>query len=127
MLYPRLCTVVALLFFALFINLVWVPDIPFWLFDLQGNEVAEILAKRAGVLFLGLCVLCFAARRSQSPEVQRLIALSVWVAMGGMAVLGIYEFLRGAVGPGMWVAVIIEILIAVFCCRLWFQIRHQSG
>lgn len=57
--YRHVSSGVALLFFVLFVTLVLLPEIVYWLFQLQQNEVADFFARRAGMLFLGLSTLCF--------------------------------------------------------------------
>jgi len=82
------------------------------LFQIQGNDLGDFLAKRAGVLFLGLTVLCYYSRNSYTAEVQDLVSLAVGLSMGVMAFLGIFEFTRGTVGSGIFLAVVIESTIA---------------
>ncbi len=73
----RLSLVAAsLLFGALSLSLVFLPEIVYWLFQLEGNALGDLLGKRAGMLFLGLAILCFSARNSSSPEVRCLVGLA---------------------------------------------------
>ena len=48
------CFVVSSLFLFLSLTLVFFPKIVYWLFSLQQNYLGDFLAKRAGVLILGL-------------------------------------------------------------------------
>ncbi len=115
--YRHLCSAASLLFFILFATLIFLPEIVYWLFNIQGNELGDFLAKRAGVLFLGFSVLCFCSRNTTSKEVRHIVALSVGTAMGAMALLGIYELVRGNTGPGILVAVFIELAISILLFR----------
>ncbi len=117
--YRYLCIVFASLFFILCGTLIFLPGIVYWLFNIQGNALGDFLAKRAGILFLGFSILCFYSRNSQSKEVRQIVALSVGSAMGAMAVLGVYELFRGNAGPGILVAVVIEMTISILFFRLW--------
>lgn len=121
--YRQVSTFVAFLFFVLFVTLVLLPEIVYWLFRLQEYEIGNFLAKRAGVLFLGLSMLCFYSRNTKSIEVENTVALAVGTAMGAMALLGVYELVRGNAGPGILVAVFVEILIAALFSQLLFKNR----
>lgn len=121
--YKNFSTVVSILFFALFVTLVALPEIVYWLFGLQGNELGDFFAKRAGMLFFGLTILCFYSRNTKSKEAENLVALSVGAAMAIMALLGVYEFAWGNAGLGILLAVIIEVLIAVGFSRFWINNR----
>ncbi|WP_136444051.1 hypothetical protein [Pacificoceanicola onchidii] len=109
----------SLLFAVLCLTLILFPEVVYWLFQLQGNTLGTLLAKRAGALFLGLAVLCYFASRSNSNEAKRLVALSVGAAMSALAVLSLYELLRGSVGPGMVLAIVIETTMAFLYYRHW--------
>lgn len=119
--YKQASSSVALLFLVLFIVLIFWPDIVYWLFQVEGNETADFLAKRAGMLFLGLSILCFHSRNTVSGEVVDLVALCVGLAMATMALLGVIELMRGNAGWGILVAVFIEVSIAALFYRLWFK------
>lgn len=67
------------------------PQLAYWLFGLPENALGNFLAKRAGILFLGLSLLVFMARDTRSAEVIKLLAASGAVSMGAMALLGFYE------------------------------------
>jgi hypothetical protein len=122
----QVSTLAALLFLVLFATLVLLPEIVYWLFRLQENELGDFLSKRAGVLFLGLSILCFYSRNTKSIEVENTVALSVGTAMGAMALLGVYELVRGNAGLGILVAVIVELSIAALFSRLWFKNRTAA-
>lgn len=115
MAYKPLAVTVSILFGALSLALIFLPQVIYWLFNLQGNSLGDFLAKRAGILFFGLSVLCFHSRNTRSIEVQQLASLTVGVAMGCMALLGVVEFFRGHVSIGIFVAVTIEVVFALLC------------
>lgn len=119
--FHSICSGVALLFLSLCVTLVALPEIVYWLFSLQGNDLGDFLAKRAGMLFLGLSVLCFLSRNSTNSEVKRIVAASIGAAMGAMALLGIYELVRGNAGLGILAAIFIEIAITALFMPFWRQ------
>lgn len=119
--FQNVCSAVAAIFLALSVTLIALPDVVYWLFSLQGNDLGNFLTKRAGVLFLGLSILCFLARNSDNSEVRRIVSASVGTATCVMALLGIYELARGNAGAGILVAVFIEIVVAALFLRIWIQ------
>ncbi len=123
MTFRQLCLSVSTVFFILCLTLAVTPHIIYWLFDIDSNDLGDFLAKRAGVLFLGLSLLCFHARASTSDEVRSLVSFAVGSSMAAMAVLGVYEFSRATVGAGIWVAITAEATIAALFLLQWRQCR----
>lgn len=114
--YRSLSIAVSILFGALCITLIVLPELIYWMFQLQGNSLGDFLAKRAGVLFLGLSVLCYHSRNTRSAEIQRLVSLTIALTMAAMAFMGALEFFKGVVGAGIFVAIIVELGIALMFC-----------
>lgn len=123
--YRHLTTTASILFGTLCVILIFFPQIVYWLFQIQGNDLGDFLAKRAGVLFLGLTILCFYSRNSHTFEVQSLVALTVSFAMGGMAMMGIFEFFQGVVGAGIFVAIVIETGIALLFFAQRVKVQYK--
>lgn len=122
--FQRATTFVAIVTCLLTFGLIFAPGPVYWLFGLDGNALGDFMVKRSGVLFAGYTVLCLVARRSESGEVQRLVSLTIAVPMGLMALLGLYELLRGMAGPGILVAVAIEAFFAVIFTQQYRQHRR---
>lgn len=97
---------------ALCVTLLFVPEAVFWLFDLAEGDTARVLAKRAGVLFLGLALILILTRLHAPNPSRRAVQTALAAMLGAMAVLGVLEWARGAVGSGIWLAVFVEILLA---------------
>ena len=98
------------LFVALAVVLLAVPGVIHWLFAMEGGPSANVLARRAGCLFLGLATICALAPRWT--RVERVVSAGIVVAMAALAVLGLIEYLRGAVGVGIWLAISVEVVLA---------------
>lgn len=122
--YRTLSTLSTVLFAALSGVLVACPEVVYWLFGLEAHELGDFLAKRAGMLFAGFSLLCFQSRSSETAEVQRLVSASIGLAMGTMAILGIFEWARGSAGAGIWVAIVVECMVSALYFRIW---RHSSS
>ena len=125
MTYRMLSTGVALICITLCLTLMFAPTIIYWLFGLDGNALGDFMTKRAGVLFLGLAILCFASRNTTSPEVIQLVSLSLGVAMLVMALLGVFELARGNAGLGILLAVVAELIIAALFWKTHSAARSQ--
>ncbi len=117
--FHRLTTICAVLFSTLAPVLLIAPAIIYWLFGLEAHALGDFMSKRAAMLFVGLATLCWLARNSQSAEVQRLVAAVLGLSMGGMALVGLFEFARSNAGLGIWLAILPEALIAALYARMW--------
>jgi len=103
---------------ALFLTLLFMPELVFWLFQIPDSESAAFLSRRAAVLFLGYGVLMWLVRNAENSSVRRAICMGWGTAMTALAVLGTIEFIRGFVGPGIFSAVAIETFVGVSYLRL---------
>ncbi|MBL4805743.1 MAG: hypothetical protein JKY31_00455 [Rhodobacteraceae bacterium] len=99
--------------------LLLLPDVIYWLFNITGAEVSDFLARRAAMLFLGFAVLCFLGRNAEDSEMRRTVSVAMAIAMAGLAATGIFEFMRGYVGIGIWLAIVVEVAFAVLFGRFW--------
>lgn len=103
----------AILFGALAVTLMLVPGLIYWLFGMDGGTAANIMSRRAACLFVGLGLICWMA--ATWSQMDRVISAGVAASMGALAVLGLVEYLRGAVGAGIWLAIVVELmLVALF-------------
>ncbi len=94
-------------------TLIFLPELIYFIFSLTGDAVGDFLAKRAGMLFLGLATLLYFSRNAEASSARSAISLGLAVAMGGLALLGSYEYFRGYAGVGIWLAIITEAGFAI--------------
>ncbi|MGH1368500.1 MAG: hypothetical protein ACRBCL_07760 [Maritimibacter sp.] len=111
MTFRHTCMLTTLLALVLAAGLILVPGLFLWLFGLEGDVAATVMARHAGVLFLGLSIILFGARRARGRS-QFTIALGLSVMMGAMALLGLIELSLGRVGAGIIVAILTEGFVA---------------
>ena len=123
MTFQRICLAASFLYAILTAILFAFPEAVYFLFGLQGNELGDFLARRAGALFLGFSVLSFGARNTTSFEVKALVSISLASAMAVMAILGICELIRGFAGAGILVAISIETVLAGLFFRQFLDAR----
>lgn len=109
------CVATGLLFAVLSITLVFAPELIYWLFDLSGDSAANVLARRAGALFIALAYLCFASSKTKSAELRSIIIRTMLVLFSALIGVGIYDFSMGNAGVGIWVAIVGEAMfVALF-------------
>ncbi|MGB3246265.1 MAG: hypothetical protein WBB25_17150 [Sulfitobacter sp.] len=102
---------------ALCAVLLFVPGVIYWLFQLDSGKDTDVVSRRAAMLFLGLAVICFQSRESPDSAARRAICLGMMVSMTGLATVGLYDFMRGAVGFGIWLAISVEMFFATAFSR----------
>ncbi|ESQ77570.1 hypothetical protein [Asticcacaulis sp. AC402] len=113
----------ALLFTILCATLVFFPQPIYWLFGLDPHALGDFMARRAGVLFLGLALIVWLTRETGDPAVQKAICLALAVMMLGLAAMGTFEFARGYAEPGIWLAIVGEITIGAAYVHVWRRTR----
>lgn len=107
--YSIRCKLLTCLCSVLFVLLLLAPGVIFWLFGVPQSETADLIARRAAMLFLGLAVISWNAH-SAPPSIG--FSLGIVVAMLGLASAGSYEFLRGFAEWPILLAVIVEVSVA---------------
>lgn len=125
-LYRNLSTATAALSLCLFFCLLFFPGAIFTLFGLQGAESAEVMSRRASMLFAGLAVICWFARDAEDSVARQAVTAGLSVTMLGLAGTGLFELGRGAVGPGVVPAIAAEVAIGSLYARVWFASRTAA-
>jgi Na+-driven multidrug efflux pump len=86
------------------------PMLSSW--GVQADEVTVYMARRYGGLFFGYAVIFWLSRASESSAARTAILGGGAVVTSIMAVLSVVGVLTGVVGPAVWSAVVIEMLLA---------------
>lgn len=120
--YSLVSKLASALCFILFATLLLVPGLIYWIFELVGNDVSDLMAKRAAMLFLGIAVLIFLSRNASPSQLRANLCFGLAVMMAGLAGVGLFEFFRGAVGIGIWLAIMTEISFALAYFKLSKQV-----
>jgi hypothetical protein len=95
------------------------PVLIFKLFQVQGNESAFFISRRAAMLFLGIASFLWLGRNATHSELRQAICVGLSLSMFALAILGVFEFVRGFVGMGIFVAVLTETVIGFAYYRIW--------
>lgn len=111
----------AYLFFALCAGLLLAPGLFGAIFGLDPSTGADVMARRAGLLFAPLGLLYLQLADMDHPKVQRALLSAGVVFLITIAMLGLTEWALGRVGPGILVAVITEIVFAALYLK---ALRH---
>ena len=109
----------------LFFCLLLVPEWIFILFEVDGNESAYFISRRAAILFLGYAILSYLIRNAQHSDARQAVTLGICASMLSLALLGIFELFRGFAGIGIILAVLAEVFIAGSYFSIWFS--HRQG
>ncbi len=93
------------LYSTLFVCLLVAPGSIYWLFGVERHTTADLLAKRAAMLFLGLAVLSFLGRNEPYSNLRQMVLVAMATSMAGLMLTGMYEFFLGTAGIGIWSAI----------------------
>ena len=110
----RLCAAAVALLAVL---LLWAPWGVYALFDMARSPSADVICGRGAMLLLGLT--CLMAMSAEHPpnRTRRAVAVSVAFALMALAVLGAFDWFRGVVGDGIWLAISVELVLGFLLLR----------
>ncbi|MGF6090421.1 hypothetical protein [Pseudomonas sp. 18173] len=114
------CTAVLCLLLSLLWGLAPQWLLPFW--DIEFSLAAQLVARRIAVLFATFSVISYLVRNSPPCATRNALSLGFVVGCWGLAVLGFGEWLNGNVGPGILLAVGLELALGL----AFFQTRRVS-
>jgi len=123
--YRVLNLITSVISIILFISLLFFPEPIFMLFEIYGNESAYFISRRAAMLFLGFAVIFYFSRNAKNTDTRQSILLGLTLSMFGLAILGVFEFMRGFAGVGIFLAVGTELFLAVSYGSIWLSSRKQ--
>lgn len=93
------------LYGMLFVCLLIAPDLIYWLFGIERHATADLLARRAAMLFLGLAMFSFLGRNAPYSSLRQAVSIAMATTMAGLMLAGMYEFFVGTAGIGIWSAI----------------------
>jgi hypothetical protein len=77
----------------------------------EPNEVALVIGRRLGIVYLSIAMFCLIVRDTQSGELIHVFSTFGMIVNAGLATMGSYELLKRRVGKAMLVSIIVEILL----------------
>lgn len=118
----RTVTLLTTVFFGgLAVGLITSPEYFAGTFGLIESDGATVMARRAGVLFIGLAGLIYASRGLPPGKARRKASIAMTVMFLSLILLGLYDLIRGAVGWGIFAAITPEIVFTLLYVRLLRQ------
>jgi hypothetical protein len=121
--FRTLSTFTAALCFLL--ALVWglLPDRLLAIWDIEYSAAAGLVARRSAVLFAALGVMFYLVRNEAPSATRNALSNGFIVGCWGLAALGFGEWLNGHAGPGILLAVGVELALGLG----FFQTRRVSA
>jgi hypothetical protein len=95
--------------------------------QIEPTDSVLLLGRRIGVLYLGLSLMFFLARSAPVSVARTALSAGFASALMILALLGIYEFTAGHVGPGILASAAIEFLLALAYIRVLFTERKAQA
>ena len=99
--------------------------LPDWLlasWDIEFSLTAGLIARRSAVLFAVLGIMFFLLRNEPPSASRNAVSNSFMLGCWGLAILGFGEWLNGHAGPGILLAVGVELALGL----AFFQTRRVS-
>jgi hypothetical protein len=93
--------------------------------QIEPTDSVLLFVRRMGALYLGLAVMFFIARSVPVSVARMAISAGAAVGCSLLALLGLYEFSVGRVGPGILVSIVVEALIALGF--IWILFSDRKG
>ena len=96
------------------------PQLLLALWGVAYSEPVGFVSRRAAALFLGIAVMFVLARHAEPSRCRTSMCAGFIVACSALAMLGAFELATGNAGPGILLAVLVEVLFAfAFLLRLY--------
>ncbi|MEC8326458.1 MAG: hypothetical protein VX100_10230 [Pseudomonadota bacterium] len=123
----KLSAITALIAALLSVALMGVPELLFYLFNIEASDATYFMGRRASILFLGLALVSWQIRNISDKITQLAVSLSFMVIMFGLAILGSIEFTLGNAGAGIFLAIITELTLGLFYLKIWREKRLHTN
>ncbi|MGE8064291.1 hypothetical protein [Pseudomonas sp. NPDC089569] len=90
--------------------------LPDWLlatWDIEYSLAVGLMARRTATLFAALAVIFFLVRNEPASSTRRALSIGFMIGCWGLAILGFAEWLNGHAGPGILLAVGLELAMGL--------------
>ncbi|RON41100.1 hypothetical protein [Pseudomonas brassicacearum] len=100
---------------CLLLALVWglMPDWLLAIWSLEYSSAVGVVARRSAVLFAALGVMFYLVRNESPSTARDALSNGFMVGCWGLAALGFGEWLNGHAGPGILLAVVVELALGL--------------
>lgn len=128
MTFRTVATITSILLFILGAGYLFAGAIVVGRWALPATDEVLLVARRIGAIYLGLSVLFFMARSAPVSAARIAISAGATAVLSLLVVLGIYEFVAGHVGAGIFGSAGVELLLAIgFIGVLISERREDAG
>ena len=95
--------------------------------DLQATDGVLLVARRIGAIYTGLSVLFFMAKNVPASTARNAMSAGAVAVLSLLVILGVYEYVEGRVGTGIFVSAGIESLLAIGFVSVLVADRRARG
>jgi hypothetical protein len=90
---------------------------------IEATTGSLVVSRRIGAIYLGLALMFFLGRAATPSDIRSTVCLVTGGAIAMLACLGLFEFLAGRVGAGIFRSVVAEALLAAGFVWVWWRGR----
>ena len=100
--------------------LIWLfaPQLVLGIWQVPASPEGLLLARRSAALFAGIGCMFFAARHAPPSLARQAMSWGLAVGCIALAALGVFEWATNSAGPGIALAVVVEVALALACLTL---------
>ena len=111
--FPWVARFAAFIASLLFVTFAFIPVIPFTMLGVAMAPEGLLMARRMSALFLGIAILLFLLRDADDSPMRRSVSAALSASMAALAAFGFLDWLGGRNGPGVFIAISVEVYFAV--------------
>lgn len=111
--FKTLAVTAALVCFALAVVWLVVPGLLPTIWGVEYSYPVGLLARRSAALFLGIGTMFLLARNARASQGRLALMSGFAVGCCALAALGVFEFIAGHAGAGIFSAILVEVALAV--------------
>ncbi|WP_114326959.1 hypothetical protein [Candidatus Colwellia aromaticivorans] len=117
--FKKLSVITACITFLICLVLLIYPEIIFYLFQIPENDSAFFMGRRAAMLFACIAIFSWVGRNASNSESRQAICISISISIFSLALLGVFELVRGFPGAGIGLAIATELIISIAYFQIW--------
>ena len=112
MTFKTVAAIMSVLLFLLGVGYLFAGGTVVGRWDLPATDGVMLVARRIGAIYIGLSVLFFMAKGVPASAARTAMTAGAITVLSLLVILGVYEFVAGRVGVGIFVSAGIESLLA---------------
>jgi hypothetical protein len=113
MTFRTVATITSILLFLLGAGYLFAGGVLVGRWNIPATDEVLLVARRIGAIYLGLSVLFFKAKNAPVSAARAAITAGAVAVLSLLVILGVYEFVVGRVGAGIFVSAGIELVLAI--------------